>query len=333
LAPPCFLSPEIVYSHPSEIAFPQSIRDSTTSAQEETAGYRFNPGLVIREALPLIGTEPPAGLARERDLADFMEEAAIDKKLSGKTALVTGSSQGIGEGIAIRLAEEGADVIVNYFGHQESANSVVERIKESGVRSIAIGADISNVEQSKNLILEGAQKLGGVDILVNNAGIELRADFWNVTEDDFDRVLDVNLKGAFFTAQAFVQYLMKAKRPGKIINISSVHEELPFPHFSPYCVSKGGLKMMTRTLAIELAPYGITINSVAPGAIETPINKRLLNDPAELKGLLGNIPLKRLGEPQDVAGTVAFLASRDADYITGATIVVDGGLLWNYEEQ
>jgi glucose 1-dehydrogenase len=209
----------------------------------------------------------------------------------------------------------------------------VERIKESGVRSIAIGADISNVEQSKNLILEGAQTLGGVDILVNNAGIELRADFWNVTEDDFDRVLDVNLKGAFFTAQAFVQYLMKAKRPGKIINISSVHEELPFPHFSPYCVSKGGLKMMTRTLAIELAPYGITINSVAPGAIETPINKRLLNDPAELKGLLGNIPLKRLGEPQDVAGTVAFLASRDADYITGATIVVDGGLLWNYEEQ
>jgi glucose 1-dehydrogenase len=141
------------------------------------------------------------------------------------------------------------------------------------------------------------------------------------------------LKGVFFATQAFVQHLLETKRPGKIINISSVHEELPFPHFASYCMSKGGVKMMTRTLAIELAPFGITINSIAPGAIETPINAKLLNDPAKLNALLGNIPLRRLGKPGDVAGTAAFLASADADYITGTTIIVDGGLLWNYEEQ
>jgi glucose 1-dehydrogenase len=137
----------------------------------------------------------------------------------------------------------------------------------------------------------------------------------------------------FFTTQAFVQHLIETRRPGKIINMSSVHEELPFPHFAPYCLSKGGMKMMTRTLAIELAPFGITINSIAPGAIETPINSKLLNDPAKLSVLLGNIPLKHLGKPGDVAGVAAFLASSDADYITGTTVFVDGGLLWNYEEQ
>jgi len=137
----------------------------------------------------------------------------------------------------------------------------------------------------------------------------------------------------FFTTQAFVRHLLAAKRPGKIINTSSVHEELPFPHFTPYSMSKGGLKMMTRTLAIELAPFGITANSIAPGAIETPINRKLLSDPEKLRALLGNIPLGRLGAPGDIAGVAAFLASSDADYITGATIVADGGLLWNYEEQ
>jgi glucose 1-dehydrogenase len=145
--------------------------------------------------------------------------------------------------------------------------------------------------------------------------------------------MEVNLKGLFFTTQAFVRHLLAAKRPGRIINMSSVHEELPFPHFTPYCMSKGGVKMMTRNLAIELAPFGITINSVAPGAVETPINNRLLNDPDKLRALLGHIPLKRLGKPSDIAGVVAFLASSDADYITGTTVVADGGLLWNYEEQ
>jgi glucose 1-dehydrogenase len=145
--------------------------------------------------------------------------------------------------------------------------------------------------------------------------------------------MNVNLKGVFFATQAVVRHFLSQKRGGKIINISSVHEELPFPHFASYCTSKGGLKMMTRNLAIELAPFGIMVNSIAPGAIETPINKALLSDPAELSALLENIPLKRLGQPSDVAEAVAFLASDKANYITGTTIFVDGGLLWNYHEQ
>jgi len=174
---------------------------------------------------------------------------------------------------------------------------------------------------------------GAIDILVNNAGIEKRNEFWNVSEDEYDAVMAVNLKGVFFTTQAFVRQLQMAKRDGKIINISSVHEELPFPHFTSYCMSKGGIKMMTRNLAIELAPFGITVNSVAPGAIETPINKSLLADQQKLTALLANIPLKRLGQPSDVAEVVVFLASAKSDYITGTTIFVDGGLLWNYQEQ
>jgi glucose 1-dehydrogenase len=146
-------------------------------------------------------------------------------------------------------------------------------------------------------------------------------------------VLNVNLKGLFFITQAFVKHQMQTKAGGKIINLSSVHEELPFPHFSTYCASKGGVKMLTRDLSIELAPLGVTINSIAPGAIETPINSRLLHDPVKLKELLENIPLNRLGKPEDVAGIAAFLASDDSNYMTGTTIFVDGGLLWNYQEQ
>lgn len=254
-------------------------------------------------------------------------------RLAGKTALVTGSSQGIGEAVARRLAEEGADIVVNYHSHPEGADTVVQQIRQLGRKSVAIQADLGQVSQVQFLVQESLRALGPLDILVNNAGVEKGADFWTVTEADYDQVMNVNLKGVFFTTQAFVRHLLETKRPGKIINMSSVHEELPFPHFASYCMSKGGVRMMTRDLAIELAPYEITINSIAPGAIETPINAKLLHDPAKLQALLGNIPLQRLGKPGDVAGVAAFLASNDADYITGTTIFVDGGLLWNYSEQ
>ncbi|MEL6381979.1 MAG: glucose 1-dehydrogenase [Cyanobacteria bacterium J06626_18] len=266
-------------------------------------------------------------------------------KLDGKVALVTGSSQGIGQAIAIRLAQEGARVVVNYRSSPEGAEKTVEQIKSTGGnchlatgccdndRGYSIGADVGIVEDVQRLVSESIEHYGHLDILVNNAGIEKHAPFWEVTEKQFNAVLNVNLKGVFFATQALVQHLMETKRPGKIINISSVHEELPFPNFAAYCASKGGLKMLTRNLAVELAPYDITINNVAPGAIETPINTDLLNNPEKLNALLKNIPLGRLGQPNDVSGLVTFLASDDASYITGSTFFVDGGLTWNYQEQ
>lgn len=263
-------------------------------------------------------------------------------KLDGKVALVTGSSQGIGQAIAIRLAAEGAQVVINYRSSPEGAEETLEKVKATGGAchmagcpnaGYSIQGDVSVMEDVRNLIEEGVHHYGKLDILVNNAGIEKHAPFWEVTEKDYDKVMDVNLKGAFFAAQSMARHLMETQRPGRIINISSVHEELPFPNFAAYCASKGGMKMLTRNLAVELAPYGITVNNVAPGAIETPINSELLNNPDKLNALIKNIPLNRLGQPEDVSGLVAFLASDDASYVTGSTFFVDGGLTWNYQEQ
>lgn len=253
-------------------------------------------------------------------------------KLEGKVALVTGSTQGIGQAIALRLAQEGANIVIDdrkFDGAQET----LAQVQATGRRGCIVQGDLGKIEDDQRMIAEGVAQMGKIDILVNNAGVEKGAPFWEVTEQDYDFVLDINLKGTFFATQAFVRHLMDTKRPGRVINISSVHEELPFPHFASYCASKGGLRMLMRDLAIELAPFGITVNNIAPGAIATPINTKLLNSPDLLKALLGNIPLNRLGKPEDVAGLAAFLASPDADYITGTTMVVDGGLLWNYSEQ
>ncbi len=259
-------------------------------------------------------------------------------KLSDKVALVTGSSQGIGQAIAIRLAAEGANVVINYRSHPEGAEETVEKVKAAGgschaVEGFSIQADVSSIDDVNRLIQQSIDHFGKLDILVNNAGIEKHAAFWDVTEAEYDKVMDVNLKGVFFATQAMVKHLRATQRPGHIINISSVHEDLPFPNFTAYCCSKGGLKMLTRNLGVELGPLGITINNIAPGAIETPINTNLLNDQDKLQALLKNIPLGRLGQPDDVSGLVAFLASDDAAYVTGTTFFVDGGLLWNYQEQ
>jgi glucose 1-dehydrogenase len=257
----------------------------------------------------------------------------VTNRLEGKIAAVTGGDQGIGRAIVERLAQEGADIALCYRANKAGADEVVAALEKSGRRAAAIQCDVGKVVDGQRFIADAVAQLGRLDILVNNAGLERRADFWEVTEQDYDSVLNVNLKGPFFVTQAFVKHRMQANAGGKVINISSVHEELPFPHFTSYCASKGGIKMMTRNLSIELAPFGITINSIAPGAIETPINKDLLNDPVKLKSLLEHIPLKRLGTPEDVAAIAAFLASSDSDYVTGTTYFVDGGLTWNYQEQ
>jgi glucose 1-dehydrogenase len=254
-------------------------------------------------------------------------------KLEGKVALVTGSGQGIGQAIAIRMAQEGADVIVDDRKIGESAEETADAIRKLGRKVHIFQGDLSNMADNRRMISEGVQQLGKIDILVNNAGVEKRADFWEITEEDYDFVLNINLKGTFFATQDFVNHLLDTKRPGRIINISSVHEELPFPHFATYCASKGALKMMCRDLSVELGPFGTTINNIAPGAIETPINKNLLNNPALVNALVSQIPLGRLGKPEDVSGLAAFLASDEAAYVTGSTFFVDGGLLWNYHEQ
>jgi glucose 1-dehydrogenase len=254
-------------------------------------------------------------------------------KLEGKNALVTGGDQGIGQGIALRLAEEGANVVVGFRKNRDGAEDTRRQIESLGRRAAMIQGDVGKAAEAVRLVVEAVAALGSLEILVNNAGIEKNANFVDVTEEDYRQVIDVNMTGPFFCSQAFARHRQGRSGSGRIVNISSVHEELPFPHFTPYCMAKGGLKMMMRNIAIELAPLGITVNNVAPGAIRTPINQKLLSDPKLLEPLLENIPLHRLGEPSDVAGVVAFLASADADYVTGATIVVDGGLLWNYSEQ
>jgi glucose 1-dehydrogenase len=254
-------------------------------------------------------------------------------KLEGKNALVTGSDQGIGQAIALALAENGADVVVNYRRNREGAEQTRDQIRQMGRNCAVIQADVSDLTSARKLVDESVAAHSELDILVNNAGIEIRAAFLDVAEQDYAEVIQVDMTAPFFLAQSFVRRLVEHKRPGKLINVSSVHEELPFPHFTPYCMAKGGLKMMMRNLAIELGPLGITVNNIAPGAIETPINKALMENPKLLRAVLQNIPLGRIGQPADVGATAAFLASSDADYITGTTIVVDGGLLWNYSEQ
>jgi glucose 1-dehydrogenase len=253
--------------------------------------------------------------------------------LEHKRALVTGASQGIGEAIAMRFAQRGADIALNVRKADERSELAQGRIEAMGRRCLVVACDITAIAAMREEMARAARALGGLDILVNNAGIELRADFIDVDEDDYDRVMEVNLKAAFFLTQAFAAHCRHAGRGGKVINVSSVHADLPFPHFAPYCLSKGGMKMMARTLAIELAPLGITVNNIAPGAIETPINATMLADARLRHALLDTIPLRRLGTPEEVAQVAAFLASDAASYITGTTVVVDGGLLWNYAEQ
>ncbi len=254
-------------------------------------------------------------------------------RFTGKVAIVTGSSSGIGQAIAIRLGSEGAAVVVDYNSHPEGANDTKSKIEAAGGKAITVQADVTKLPDVQNLVEQAWQQLGGCDILVNNAGVERGAPFQDVSEADYDLVMNTNLKGAFFLTQRFVQKLLAAKKPGRVINISSVHEDMVFPHFASYCAAKGGMRMLMRDLAMELGPAQITVNNVAPGAISTPINQKMMANKQELDALLNNIPLGRMGTSQEVAGLVAFLASDEAAYVTGSTYVIDGGLMRNYKEQ
>ncbi|MCA1644375.1 MAG: glucose 1-dehydrogenase [Chloroflexi bacterium] len=246
-------------------------------------------------------------------------------RLAGKVALVTGASSGIGAAIALEFGRQAAQVVVNYVGSAAGAQAVVQQIPEA----VAIQADVSQAAEVASMVDQAISRFGRVDVLVNNAGIERHSPFLEKSEADWDAVLAVNLKGPFLCTQAVARDIVRRKARGTIINISSVHEELPFPGYADYCAAKGGLRMLCRDLALELAPYGINIVNVAPGAIATPINKETLGDPAKIAALEHEIPLHRIGTPDEVAQLVAYLASDAAAYMTGTTVFIDGGLMQN----
>lgn len=248
--------------------------------------------------------------------------------LKGKKALVTGSSRGIGRGIALALAKQGADVAINYRSNKDEAEEVVAKIKKMGQKAFVTQADVSSVDDVIRMFGEIKKKWGKLDILVNNAGIAYYSSFEAMTEEEWDKTLDVNLKGQFLCAREAVK-LMKNKG-GKIINISSVASGgvgIGSPRMAHYVASKGGVAAMTEALAVEVASYKINVNAIGPGFIDTDMTKELLSDPKARQGLLSRIPKGRFGKPADIGAVAAFLASDEADYITGALIYVDGGWL------
>jgi glucose 1-dehydrogenase len=253
--------------------------------------------------------------------------------LRGQKAIVTGSNSGIGKACAIALADAGADVVVNFVSGEEAAREVVETIRSRGVKALAHQADVSNEAQVQGMFREAIREFGTIDILVNNAGLQRDAPFDQLTLDQWNMVLGVNLTGQFLCAREAVREFKRrgvvkevSNAAGKIICISSVHEVSPWAGHVNYAASKGGIMMMMKSIAQEVAPYRIRVNSVAPGAIRTPINRAAWETPEAMQGLLTLIPYNRIGEPEDVGRVVAWLASDQADYITGATLFVDGGM-------
>lgn len=248
-------------------------------------------------------------------------------RFKGKVALVTGAGSGIGQAIAERFAAEGAHVVVNYHpGGKHSGAEVAAGIAKRSQSAIAIAANVDVRAEVEAMISQAVAKFGSLDIAVNNAGIEINRPFLEVPDDEWHKVLSVNLYGAFLVTQAAARQMVKQKRGGRILFVSSVHEDIPFGGYTSYCASKGAVRMMMRNLAIELAPHKINVNNIAPGAIATPINQKVLDDPTAKKAALEEIPWGRFGKPEEVAGVAAFLASDDAAYVTGSTYFIDGGL-------
>jgi glucose 1-dehydrogenase len=247
--------------------------------------------------------------------------------LQGKKAIVTGASSGIGMATAERLGREGASVCVNYYSETEraAAEQVVAAIEQGGSDALAVQADVTNEEDVRRMVAQAGRELGGLDLLVNNAGIEKQVPLLEMPLDDWNAVIGTNLTGSFLCLREAGK-LMAAGGGGVIVNISSVHEFIPWPGFAHYCASKGGMKLLMETAARELAGSGIRVLNIAPGAIVTPINKSVLDDPEARHAVEEEIPLGRMGNPNEIAAAVAWLASSEASYLTGTTIVVDGGM-------
>lgn len=252
---------------------------------------------------------------------------ALSTLLQGKVAVVTGGNSGIGKSIVEYLAELGAKVVIDYRSHPEATEALEEEIGAYGGSSFGVQADVGKLEDLQRLVDTAVSKYGRLDIMVNNAGIETRTSILDTTPDDFDKVLNVNLRGVFFATQYAAKQMIAQGSGGRIINISSVHEDWPMPNNTPYCVAKGGVRMLTRTAGVELASKGVTIVNVGPGAVATPINDSTMNNPELLAKLNAAIPMGRMAQPEEIAKVVGFLASDAASYITATSIFADGGIM------
>ena len=253
--------------------------------------------------------------------------------LEGRNVLVTGGSSGIGQAIAVRFAEYGANVAINFLrqpeeaaGTEEQVHACVDKVQRKGVRDVLVGGDVSNENDVVRMVGEAAEGLGGIDVLVNNAGIQISRPTEELSSTDFDRVLAVNLRGAFMCAREAIRHFLDEDKPASIVNVSSVHQLIPKPGYLGYSTSKGGMQNLTRTLALEYAARRIRVNGIGPGATVTPINRAWIDDPEKRRQVEEHIPMQRAGDADEMAGVTAFLASDDAAYITGQTIFVDGGL-------
>jgi glucose 1-dehydrogenase len=248
--------------------------------------------------------------------------------LTGKVAIVTGGNSGSGKAIVLALAKGGAKVVIDYVVDPASTEALEAQVAALGSASIGVDADVSKVADLQRLIDATVKEYGRVDVMVNNAGVETRTSILDTTEAQYEKVLDINLKSAFFGTQlAAKQMIAQGGGGGRIINITSVHEDWPMPGNTAYCLSKGGMRMLTRTAGVELGPHGVTVVGVGPGAVATPINTQTMNDPAAMKTLDAAIPLGRMAQPEEIASTVAFLATDDAAYLTSTTVFVDGGIM------
>jgi glucose 1-dehydrogenase len=253
--------------------------------------------------------------------------------LKGKGVLVTGGTSGIGQAIAVRFAEYGANVAINYRRRREEASDTeqqvqacVNRVQQHGVRDALVQGDVSNEREVVEMVGQAVRELGGLDVLINNAGIQVSRHSDELASDDFDKVLAVNLRGAFLCAREAIRHFLTEGKPGVIINVSSVHQLIPKPDYLGYSVSKGGMQNLTRTLALEYAARGIRVNGIGPGATITPINRAWIDDPVKREQVESHIPMRRAGTADEMGAVACFLASDHAAYITGQTIFVDGGL-------
>jgi glucose 1-dehydrogenase len=247
--------------------------------------------------------------------------------LKNKVAIVTGGNSGIGQAIVLELARQGANIVIDYVAHPEATEELERKVAALGDQCMGVDADVSKVTDLQKLVDTAVAKLGRLDIMVNNAGIETRTSVLDTTEDQYDAVLKINLKSAFFGTQLAAKQMIKQGDGGRIINITSVHEDWPMPGNTAYCLSKGGMRMLTRTAGVELAPHNILVVGVGPGAVATPINTSTMDDPTLLKKLDAAIPLGRMAQPGEIASVVSFLAGTGASYLTAMTIIADGGLM------